>query len=98
MTCPDTRQDEPGNPGPWLEQVAACLTAAGLPGWVTQTAGETSLTITVSRPGCRDAEVIAAADGYCELRWWLTQPAAPDQAAAVITAALDAAHAPAAAS
>jgi hypothetical protein len=98
MTSPETSQDEPGNPGPWLEQVAACLTAAGLPARVTQTAGETSLTITVSRPGCRDAEVIADADGYCELRWWLPPHAAPGQAAALITAALGAAHALAAAS
>jgi len=95
MTSPDTSQDAPGNPGPWLEQVAACLAAARLPARITRAAGETSLTIPVSRPGCRETEVIVDADGYCELRWWLTPDAAPEQAAAVITAALDAAHAPA---
>ena len=98
MTSPDTSQDEPANPGPWLEQVAASLAAGGLPGQVTQAAGETSLTITLASPGCRETEVIADGDGYCELRWWLPPDAAPEQAAAVITAALDAAHAPAAAS
>jgi hypothetical protein len=98
MTSPDTSQDEPGNPGFWLEHPAATLAAAKLPGQVTDTAGEPSLTITLAHPGCRDTEVIADADGYCELRWRLTPDAAPDQAAAAITAALDAAHVPAVAS
>ncbi|HEY1620769.1 MAG TPA: hypothetical protein VGG25_24310 [Streptosporangiaceae bacterium] len=98
MTSPDTSQDEPGNPGPWLEQVAASLAAGGLPGRVAQAAGEASLTITVARPGRRDTEVIVDGDGYCELRWWLAPHHGPGQAAAVITAALHAAHAPAAAS
>ena len=98
MTSPDTRQDEPAIPGAWLEQVASSLAAAGFPGRVTEAAGEASLTIRVSRPGCRETEVIVDSDGYCELRWWLIPDAAPEQDAAVITAALHAAHAPAAAS
>ncbi|HEY1621719.1 MAG TPA: hypothetical protein VGG25_29130 [Streptosporangiaceae bacterium] len=102
MTSPDTHQDEPGNPGPWLECLAACLAAAGFPGRVTETAGGASLAVTVSWPGRRETEVIVDADGYCELRWWLP-PGIPsgqatDAITSVITAALHAAHAPAAAS
>jgi hypothetical protein len=88
---PDASPDTPGSPGAWLEQVAASLAAAGLPGRVTEAAGEACLAITTSRPGCRETEVIVDSDGYCELRWWLTQTAGPEQAAAAITATLRAA-------
>ncbi len=98
MTSPDTRRDEWGDPGSWLECLAACLAAAGFPGRVTETAGEASLAIALVPPGCRETEVIVDGDGYCELRWWLAPDAGPGQAAAVITAALHAAHAPAAGS
>jgi hypothetical protein len=102
VTGPDTSRDKPasgtrpGSPEAWLDQVAASLAAAGLPGRVTEAAGEACLTITTSRPGRRETEVIVDGDGYCELRWWLAQPADPGETATVITAALDAAHAPAA--
>ncbi len=95
MTSPGTSHHAAANPERWLEQVAASLAAAGLPGQVTDTAGESCLTITVSRPGRRETEVIVDSDGYCELRWWLTPPATPSEAAAAITAALEAVRLPA---
>jgi hypothetical protein len=96
ITRPGTSQDESPDSGAWLEQVAASLAIAGLRCQVTETAGEACLTITASRPGCRETEVIVDGDGYCELRWWLPRTATPTTAFAVITAALRAVRPPAA--
>jgi hypothetical protein len=98
LTGPDTSQDARTNPDAWLEHLCAHLAAVDLPGHVTEAAGEKFLAVCVSRPGCREAEVTVDRDGYCELRWWLARPTDPGQATAVITAALDAAHAQLAAS
>lgn len=94
MTGPLISPDELGSPGRWLEDVAASLAAAGTPGQLSGAEDEKYLAIPAALPGHRAAEVIVDSDGYCELRWWLTAGTPARQAAAVITAALHAAHAP----
>ena len=73
-----------------LHEIAAGLTAVGLATHLHRTRAGTHLTATLHLPGHDDVEVIAAEDGYTELRYWSSLNGAPAAHVATITRLLEA--------
>lgn len=78
----------------WLRDVAAELTAAGIPARVDDTLSVPDLTAEApALDGGKPSEVVADPDGYTEIRYWNDPEATPAQVSAVIVRALAAIHA-----
>ncbi|MDR0343787.1 MAG: hypothetical protein LBI49_11920 [Nocardiopsaceae bacterium] len=78
----------------WLRDVAAELTAAGIPAEVHDTRSVPDLTASApALDGGKPAEVVADPDGYAEIRYWNPPAATPAQASEVIIRALAAINA-----